>query len=514
MHLLEGIEAAAAICPEKVALAGGDNTKTYGSLWAEAMGLALWLADNTKERAPLVVYGHKDPMMVVCFFACVLAGHAYCPVDVSMPKERIADIVEAVDPEWILATEELPEGILSEGLMSAEAGEGPAVLDRAAVDRLTKKVGVLPSLKESGLLPVTGEETWYILFTSGSTGKPKGVEITCHCLEHFTDWSTGLGACEGDRVYMNQAPLSFDLSVMDLYSALATGSREYLLSSEVQKDMAALLSAFRESGITHWVSTPSFADLCLSDRNFDSGLLPDLKAFLFCGETLTKRTVSRLMERFPGVDIINTYGPTESTVAVTDVRITKEMLEAEEDLPVGAEKPGTRITIDGTTGEMHIIGDTVAKGYFHDEEKTKAAFFTAEEDLPKTAGAGSLMRGYRTGDAGFRKDGLLYYKGRLDRQVKLHGYRIELGDIETNLMAVPGVSMAAVVAKVLDGKVRYLAGFVAAEEGAELDRKSLRAALLERLPAYMVPKKLIVKDSLPLTGNGKIDRKALEASLL
>ncbi len=212
------------------------------------------------------------------------------------------------------------------------------------------------------------------------------------------------------------------------------------------------------------------------------------------------------MERFPKAVVINTYGPTESTVAITDITVTEDLLAAEGELPIGRPKPGTSVEIDPENGEMLILGDTVSLGYFRDKEKTEKAFFEGSLN-------GAPVRGYRTGDAGEIKDGLLYYKGRLDRQIKFHGYRIELGDVEANLMELPGVSMAAVVTPKKDGKIRFLAAFVSAEQGAELDRKSIRQMLKERLPDYMIPKRIFVEESLPLTGNGKIDRKSLEARL-
>ncbi len=235
----------------------------------------------------------------------------------------------------------------------------------------------LAALAEGGeaptaLRPVAGEDLFYILFTSGSTGTPKGVQITADCLDRFLDWSSRLGEgfpAGAPRVFLNQAPFSFDLSVMDLYTAFFTGGTLWTLPKEVQQDAAALFSSLERSGAQVWVSTPSFAEVCLADRRFDSALLPEMKLFLFCGETLQNATAQKLHSRFPGAKVVNTYGPTESTVAVTQVEITPSLAAANEPLPVGAPKPGTWLFItgpegedlpEGERGEIVIVGPSTA----------------------------------------------------------------------------------------------------------------------------------------------------------
>ena len=268
--------------------------------------------------------------------------------------------------------------------------------------------------------------------------------------------------------------------------------------------MADMMTALEKSDVHYWVSTPSFADMCLADAQFQEALLPNLRAFLFCGEKLGNRTAQKLMTRFPKAQVINTYGPTESTVAVTNITITKKMVEAG-DLPIGRCKPGTEILIDDENGEMIIKGNTVSKGYFKDPEKTAKVFFTAEDGQPC----------YRTGDTGYFKEDLLYYGGRIDLQVKLHGYRIELGDIESNLINMPEISTAAVLPKMQEGKVKYLQAFVVSdtEDTSNAEVKRIKAFLKGFLPEYMVPKRIVFIEKMPLTNNGKIDRKKLAAVL-
>ena len=440
--------------------------------------------------------------MLVCFLACVKSGRAYCPVDTSVPLSRVEAILGAVEPELVLAVEPLDIG-------------GAPPLDRVGMEEAAAAESA-PLGPEHAVGP---EDLFYIIFTSGSTGTPKGVQITRDCLDHFIQWGVTLGRGLDDgkrRVFLNQAPFSFDLSVMDLYLSLYTGGTLFALSKAVQGDMAALLDALERSGAEVWVSTPSFADVCLSDKKFRGELLPRLGLFLFCGETLTNRTADRLAAAFPKADIVNTYGPTESTVAVTQVLITPERRRSAP-LPIGVEKPGTWIFIqdeegrdlpEGGTGEIVIAGDSVSTGYWKRPELTERAFGT------RVIG-GVAYRAYHTGDAGMKRDGQLYYQGRMDLQVKLHGYRIELGDIEGNLLKLEGVTGAAVLPAVRDGKVKSLTAYVVAELRSgddSADGRRLREALKALVPDYMLPKKFVFLDRLPMTGNGKVDRRALGGS--
>lgn len=329
--------------------------------------MAVYLEHRLSSKKPIVVYGHKSPYMIVCFLACVKSGRAYCPVDTSVPASRVMAILDEVEPEIILAVEELSvenKTILScQSIISIISEENEIQRECSAG-------------KESYVL---AEDNFYIIFTSGSTGTPKGVQITRGCLDHFIQWAVTLGGGIQENkhyTFLNQAPFSFDLSVMDLYLALYTGGTLWALDKKVQSDMKALLESLRDSKCDVWVSTPSFADICLSNKSFSQELMPQLKRFLFCGETLTNRTVDRLRQAFPKAEIVNTYGPTESTVAVTGITVTSEINEKYQPLPVGREKEGTWILImdqDGKglreeeKGEIVIADDTVSTGYWNNK---------------------------------------------------------------------------------------------------------------------------------------------------
>lgn len=475
---------------------------TYKELHDKSDRLAHYLNERLKDdKTPIPVYGHKEAMMLVCFLACVKSGRAYCPIDSGMPENRTQAILQAVDSSIVLCCREL-------------ASSMPSLVQREEIKHIieTHDASIEPSCY------VKEEDTFYIIFTSGSTGVPKGVQIAYNNLNHFLEWSIPLAnAAQGKKVFINQAPFSFDLSVMDVYTALGSGSTIFALDKDVQKDYHRLFEALKASHANVWVSTPSFADMCLADHAFSKKLMPELQKFLFCGEILTNDTARKLIERFDA-DVINTYGPTESTVAVSDVQIIEEIVQKENPLPIGKPKPGTWIEIvdetgeclpDMEKGEIVIIGNTVGQGYFHQLENTKKAFFTKNI-------LGAFYPAYHTGDKGYMKDGMLYYSGRMDLQVKLNGYRIEIADIEQNLMKVEKVKNVVILPHYKAGKIKNLVAFVV-YDGDTSQRfqlgQSISASLKQFLPDYMIPKKYIFIEEIPMTNNGKIDRKALQEVL-
>lgn len=487
--------------------ASNGRTTTYGELWEASDRIAAALAARTDGRQPVVVLGHKSALMATTFLGCLKSGHAFVPVDVEMPPARLADILSQLGDAPVVTTVPVPAAL------AASLPAGAALDARAAV--AAADLGPAPDRGRW----VTGEQTQYLIFTSGSTGRPKGIEVSARNVARFMDWVRTFPVIgEGGRVFLDQPPYSFDLSEYEVVGALSTGGCLHAVEREETEDLRALFADLRASGVEVWTSTPSFADLCLVDRSFDERLLPDVRLFLFCGEALRRSTAAALRERFPRARIANTYGPTESTVAVTYVEIGDAELAGERPLPVGAARPGTELRIvdpetgapceAGRTGEIVIVGDTVAKGYLRNPEKTAAAFFDA------TLADGSPARAYRTGDAGhLDESGMLYCDGRFDSLVKVNGFRIELEDVEENLGALPLVKQAAVVPVRRRERVAYLKACVVLRDrpaGTDFEiARLIKARLAERVPGYMVPRAVTLVGELPLTCNGKVDRKAL-----
>lgn len=487
MKLLEKIMNWGSETPDKVAhTTGAQNSRIhYGELCLSALKVGEYLERTSGSmRSPVIVYGHKEPEMLIAFLGAVLSGRPYVPVDISIPRERVLRIKDSLRDPVVLTPETVRK-------VTAES----------------KSPGFTPIPLESG-------DPFYIMFTSGSTGEPKGVIITRECLEDFAGWMMEEQQfATGNEVFLNQAPFSFDLSVMDLYLSLASGGTLFSITRDYIASPAQLFRALRISATTVWVSTPSFAALCIREPSFSAEMLPDLNRFLFCGEVLPADLSAELLKRFPRARLWNTYGPTEATVATTSIEITGEVISSCPRLPVGYAKPRTRILImneaggivpEGDKGEIVIAGPNVAAGYLNRPDLTGRSFFELDG-----------MRAYRTGDAGFCRGNLIFCDGRMDSQIKLHGYRIELGDIEANLKALESVRDAVVVPHVKDGRVEFLSAFVIAEKkdiAGEDDFASVRKlkkALGERVPSYMVPQQISFVLSFPITANGKIDRKSL-----
>ena len=482
MDLLAKIDNWGAVAPERAAHVSDGRTLTYGELRAQSDALASWLTQQLGDnRAPIAVIGHKENEMLVAFLGAVKSGRPYVPIDLSIPAQRAERIVQSAGAALTLTP--------------------AAVREALAGPRATAKPR-----------PVAGDDPYYIIFTSGSTGEPKGVVITLNCLTTFVVWTLGEQKFpELNETFLNQAPFSFDLSVMDLYSSLASGGTLFSITKEAIANPKVLYQAFPNSGITTWVSTPSFAQMCLVEKTFGPDMLPNIRRFWFCGETLANETAAQLLDRFPTAEVWNTYGPTEATVAATSIRVDRAVLAQHAPLPVGYVMPGTRITImdehraavpEGERGEIVIIGPNVSPGYLGRADLTEKAFFATDG-----------TRAYRTGDWGRTRAGLIFFEGRMDGQIKLHGYRIELGDIESHLRNLPQISDAVVLVVEKNGKPDSLAGFVVLRErGAGSDFEislQFKKQLADRLPNYMVPRKFSFLDAFPMTANGKADRRKL-----
>ena len=485
MDIIDAIDRAARNFPDKIAHISDVRTLTYGELGKRSDALAAHFTERySGDKSPVAIIGHKEPEMLVGFLAAVKSGRPYVPIDVSIPGHRADRIVRN---SGAIATQTPPQ-------IAALSGERSSVKP-IRLDR---------------------DDPFYIIYTSGSSGEPKGVVITLQCLTTFLEWMLEeQQLTEAGETFLNQAPFSFDLSVMDLYLSLATAGTLFSIGKEEIANPKKLYSALGHSEITAWVSTPTFAQMCLVERRFVQAMLPQLRRFLFCGETLAPETASQLLARFPNADVWNTYGPTEATVACASVRVTREVLARYSPLPIGAPMPGAKIFVGdanaqpvaaGERGEIIIAGANVSPGYLSQPGLANASFFRL----------GSL-RAYRTGDRGRIQDDFLFFEGRIDGQVKVNGHRIELGDLEENLRALPTIADAVVLPVLRKGVAESLAAFVVlVQRGPETEFElgiRLRAQLAERVPVYMLPRKFLFYDAFPITANGKTDRPTLAASL-
>lgn len=446
-----------------------DKTYTNQDLYKYVSNIYTFLIKekNCKKQEKVLVYGHKEIYMIASFLACAFAGLTYVPVDITIPDGRKKKIIEQVNPKIIIDNE-------IENIMDRE------------------------NYKEISKIDMKDEDIFYIIFTSGSTGEPKGVQITYSNLKSCTKWLEDICNIE-NAVILNQANFSFDLSVADIYLSLLTKSKHYIIERNTQKDFKILFQELQKSNATFAVFTPSFADLLLVDKNFNKSLMPNLQKILFCGEKLTKNTVNKLYNRFENIQIINSYGPTECTFAVTSTEVKQN-----EEISIGKPKQDVCIYVvdedlnelnENEIGEFLISGKSVGKGYLN-PSLNKNRFIKFKNE-----------KAYCTGDLGYKKDGKFYYIGRKDKQIKYNGYRIELSEIEKAFYNIEYVEKVIVATTKNDeGKVNKIIAFV--KGNCEISKQELKKEISQTLPEYMIPRIKILK-TMPINENGKIDEKSL-----
>ena len=499
--LQEYVARQAALRPDAVALAMGDERVTYGRLDEESNRLAWLLRDAGCRRGDRVcLFLAKRPAAITAMLGVLKADCAYVPIDVSSPAARAEKIVAAADPSLAIAGDEAASlvGELRSGVLSSTPVLAVESADWSAYGSASPRFANSPS------------DAAHILFTSGSTGAPKGVVITHANVIRFVEWATGyFGTKASDRI-SGHPPLHFDLSTFDVYGTFLAGAELHLVPPSASLLPQKLAELIRVAELTQWFSVPSIMTYMAKFDVIRHGDFPSLRRVLWCGEVLPTPTLVYWMERLPHATFTNLYGPTEATIASSYHTVRHVPRDATEQIPIGTACDGEDLLVldstlravpAGQVGNLFIAGDGLSPGYWRDAEKTAAAFLTD----PHTG-----ARIYRTGDlARVGDDGLVYFLGRADTQIKHRGYRIELGEIEAALNALPWLRESAVVAVATDGFEGTTICCAYASANGRVEPPKVREALRRVLPAYMLPTRWLELDRLPKNGNGKIDRRAL-----
>jgi amino acid adenylation domain-containing protein len=496
------VEAAAARHPQACALVSGQQSLSYEELNGRANRLARYLLANHDIR-PGMHIGHcvaRSVDMMVALLAIMKAGGAYVALDAGLPPERLAYMLEDSGAPLVLA------GRAEAARLAVPQGVDCLLLDELELALSAMSPEDLPARCRPDSLA-------YVIYTSGSTGRPKGTlnlhRGPCnriHAMQRQFDLKPT------DRV-LQKTPLSFDVSVWEIFWPLSQGATVVLAAPDGHRDSVWLAEAVRAYQITVMHFVPSMLQMFL--QGGARGPFPGLRYVMCSGEALSYELQQQAIAAFPGVELINHYGPTETAVEVTWWRFNE--VRTDRLVPIGAPLANVRLHIldphdqpvpVGVPGELHIAGIQVGEGYLNQAELTAAHF------VERTV-AGRLERLYRTGDrARWLADGQIAYMGRLDNQVKLRGLRIELGEIEAALREQVGVAEAAVVLwGVVDSPHQRLVAYLALERGYALDamEPALQAGMRQRLPEYMVPAQIVEVERMPVGQNGKLDRRALPA---
>jgi amino acid adenylation domain-containing protein len=512
--LHEWLTAQAHARPDAIAVVSGRDRLTYAGLDRLSTQLARVLRDGGVRRDDRVgLLTTKSPASIIGLLGVYKADASCVPLDPLSPARRLAGILSTCDSEWLLGEGPVAKSVDaladegwhgSLGWLDTQGTEGDLTVAFSLDDLATEPV-TAPAYRNRRSDPA------HILFTSGSTGVPKGVVITHDNVISFVEWAVRyFGMQPSDRL-SGHTPLHFDISFMDVFGALAVGAELHLVPRELNLLPNKLVSFIRESQLTQWFSAPSILNYLARFDVIFPGDFPSLKRVIWCGEVLPTPALIHWMERLPHARFTNLYGPTETTIASSYYTVPSCPADPKTPIPIGTACEGEELLVldaarrpvaPGEIGDLYIGGSGLALGYWRDPERTNAAY-VPHPDRPGE-------RVYRTGDlARIGPDGLLYFLGRNDSQVKCRGYRIELGEIEAALNAFDSLCECAVVAIRTDGfeSVTICCAYVAA--GSSVTPLGLKQALTRSLPSYMLPARWLAFDRLPHNASGKVDRPRL-----
>lgn len=494
-NILELLEHSAVLFADKIAVKDSEEECTFAELARYSAKVGSLLNRHELYGKTIPVYMEKGVLTLEIFFGIVYAGGSYSSINPTLPKERVEAILQTLDAPVIITDSshlnEVSEFSFSgEVLLAEELLQGE--VDERALAKIRQKV--------------LDTDALYVNFTSGSTGMPKGVVVGHKSVIEFIRYFTSIFHITSEDIIGNQAPFDFDVSVKDIYSMLMTGATMYIIPKEAFSFPQKLLDILVREEITTLIWAVSALCIITSLKGFRYKVPERVNKVLFSGEVMPVKHLQEWQSVLPQAQFVNLYGPTEITCNCTYYIINSES-DITEGIPIGEAFPNEKVFLlneeqqevcePGAIGEICVSGSTLALGYFKDREKTDKVFV----QNPLNNRYNELI--YRTGDlAYYLADGNLMYVGRKDFQIKHMGYRIELLEIDCHIGKIQGIER---VCCLYDEQKKQI---VAVYQG-DVEKSTIKAELRKKLIKYMIPERIISVEQMPLTANGKIDRKKL-----
>jgi len=488
--------------PEQLAVVCGERQLTYGELNERSNQLGHYLRElGVGPDVGVGILMEHSLEMIIGVLGVLKAGGACVPLDISSPAERLTFMMEDIGAPILLTRQQLLHNL--------------SLNDVRSVSLDTDWEVIASKSNQNPSVDLVNDNLVYVLYTSGTTGKPKGVALSHRALSNLLDWQSQTSVLPRSAKTLQFASLSFDVSFQEIFSTLRGGGTLVVIDEDIRRDAGRLLRHIRDEGVER-LFVPFVVLQHLAEVSELEAIVPtSLNEIITAGEQLRiTEPIAEMFKKLNNAALYNHYGPSESHV-VSSFALMGSPKNWPALPPIGRPISNTQIYVldnnlqpvpPGVVGELCIGGENLARGYWRRPE------LTAERFVPHPFSETGGERLYRTGDMGrYQSGGDIEYLGRRDQQVKIRGHRVEVGEIEAVLGQHAGVEQVAVVLREAERTEKRLVAYVVARKEVELQVGDLRPYLRERLPEYMVPAAFVLLDQLPLTVNGKVDRRALPA---